>query len=133
MEGTDKQADGGIDVEASLEMAGFRTPGQRLPQSFPPGFNKPLPEVLEEFGVAAFLGRTVPRMAILSRLTMLARRFSRIARASARGSPVAPGSGSIRMASIPARASSSLSRNLRRKLGTVVLAAAATPSMDMPA
>jgi len=56
MEGTDKQADGGIDVEASLEMAGFRTPGQRLPQSFPPGFNKPLPEVLEEFGVAAFLG-----------------------------------------------------------------------------
>ncbi|HLQ52987.1 MAG TPA: hypothetical protein VK162_01805, partial [Streptosporangiaceae bacterium] len=53
---TDEQADRDVEVEVGSEMAGLHAAGERLPQAFPPRFDQALPEVFEEFGVAAVLG-----------------------------------------------------------------------------
>ena len=63
----------------------------------------------------------------------LAWKFRRIARARLRGGPDSAGMFSTRSESMTATATLALLRNLRRTAGTVVPAAAATDSRDIPA
>jgi hypothetical protein len=65
--------------------------------------------------------------------TKLARKFRRTARARLRGGPDSAGMLSTRSESMTATARLALLRYLRRTAGTVVPAAAATDSRDIPA
>ena len=79
------------------------------------------------------LASSVPATAMELLRSRLARKFRGTARARPRGGPDSAGMLSTRSESMVATAALALPRNLRRTAGTVVPAAAATDSRDIPA